>query len=86
MPSYDFECTECGHTFTHVSKIVDRDAPFDEECKECGSLTNKRVYSAALNIIDPGILLADKRMENSGVQGQLERIRDQCNPNMDWKG
>ncbi len=86
MPQYDYRCNKCEHEFLRVLRMDNREEPLSEPCPECeeeGSI--HRVYTTA-GTIDIGILKADKRMEDSGVQSQLERIRDQCNPNMTWKG
>ena len=82
---YDYKCSKCGHEILHVSTIARRNDPLTWHCAECDAdeFTFKRVYSVSV-LGDGEMLKADKRMENSGVQGQLERIRDQCNPNMKW--
>ena len=36
MPTYDFKCEECEHTFEENLKIVDRDAPLELPCVHCG--------------------------------------------------
>ena len=36
MPLYEFGCSECGHTFSDVLKVGDRNKPLDEPCPSCG--------------------------------------------------
>ena len=35
MPNYDYHCKECGHEFTQMVPIADRDKPLNEECPSC---------------------------------------------------
>ena len=32
MPTYDYQCSECGHTFEETLKIADRNAPCETPC------------------------------------------------------
>ena len=34
MPTYDYKCSECGHTFEESLKIADRDAPTALPCEQ----------------------------------------------------
>ncbi|AIX13057.1 transcriptional regulator [Erwinia phage vB_EamM-Bue1] len=36
MPTYDYRCKSCSHTFERRMKIADREAPASDPCKECG--------------------------------------------------
>lgn len=38
MPSYDYECIVCAHTFSEFQKIDDRKVPIERGCPECGSI------------------------------------------------
>jgi putative FmdB family regulatory protein len=38
MPTYDYQCSKCEHTFEKVSKIADRHMASEEACPECGSV------------------------------------------------
>ena len=35
MPTYDYQCGSCGHTFENVSSIANRLAPTVEPCPAC---------------------------------------------------
>lgn len=35
MPNYDYHCKECGHQFTEMVPIADRDKPTFDECPSC---------------------------------------------------
>ena len=34
MPTYDYICEKCGHTFEESLKIADRDAPTEIPCEQ----------------------------------------------------
>jgi len=38
MPTYDYKCEKCGHTFEEDLKIADRKIPTEEQCRfpTCG--------------------------------------------------
>jgi putative FmdB family regulatory protein len=50
MPTYEYECTVCGHQFEAFQKITD--APLGT-CPQCGKKV-KRLISAGLGIIFKG--------------------------------
>jgi putative FmdB family regulatory protein len=50
MPTYEYECTVCGHQFDAFQKITD--APLSK-CPQCGKKV-KRLISAGLGIIFKG--------------------------------
>ena len=33
MPTYDYECIKCGHTFEESLKVVDRGVPTESPCE-----------------------------------------------------
>jgi putative FmdB family regulatory protein len=35
MPTYDYACSACGHSFDRILKIVDMHQPTTEPCPEC---------------------------------------------------
>lgn len=50
MPSYDFQCQKCGHKFTEMISIKDRDKV---TCPECKSARIKQLFTSF------GILVKD---------------------------
>ena len=44
MPTYEFRCAHCGHTFEVTAHIADRDEK--AVCPECGSRDVKTVFGA----------------------------------------
>lgn len=47
MPSYDYKCSECNHTFEKSSKIADRKVPETEPCPACQKLAVQHVILTA---------------------------------------
>ena len=38
MPTYDYKCSLCGHTFEDMRTIKNRDEPCEENCPVCKSM------------------------------------------------
>jgi putative FmdB family regulatory protein len=51
MPSYDYECAECGHFFEEFQSMSD---PVLTSCPECGKEGLKRLIGGGLGIIFKG--------------------------------
>jgi putative FmdB family regulatory protein len=51
MPTYDYECRECGHTFEQFQSIT---AGALRKCPECGRLKLRRLIGAGAGIIFKG--------------------------------
>ena len=51
MPTYDYECGSCGHTFEQFQSMT---AKPKKKCPECGSSRVRRVISSSAGIILKG--------------------------------
>lgn len=51
MPTYDYECDECGHTFEKFQSIK---APSIRKCPVCGKLSVRRLIGTGAGIIFKG--------------------------------
>jgi len=51
MPTYDYECDECGHTFERFQSIK---APSIRKCPVCGKLAVRRLIGTGAGIIFKG--------------------------------
>jgi len=51
MPTYEYQCGNCGHTWEAEQKITE---PTIKECPECGKLTARRLVSGGLGHILKG--------------------------------
>jgi putative FmdB family regulatory protein len=51
MPTYDYECGACGHTFEQFQSIT---APVTRKCPACGRLKLRRLIGTGAGIIFKG--------------------------------
>jgi len=91
MPLYSYFCYEekggCGYEFDEYFSIDDRCIPLRNPCPNCDKKDTVCRKLTTASVVDSGIINADKNMELSGVQKNLERIRDNHpKANMKWKG
>lgn len=63
MPTYDYECNECGHTFELFQTFRE---PVKRKCPECGKLKLRRLFGtgAALLFKGSGFYQTDYRSES----------------------
>lgn len=47
MPTYEYKCNGCGHTFDRILKISERATPCKEKCPQC----NKKKVQQAINSV-----------------------------------
>ncbi len=64
MPTYDYECSRCGHTFDTFQSMSD--APLTK-CPECGRNGLKRLIGGGLGVIfkGSGFYVTDSRSSGS---------------------
>ncbi len=51
MPTYDYECSACEHTFELFQGIND---PVQRKCPECGKLKLKRLFGIGAAVVFKG--------------------------------
>lgn len=52
MPTYDYSCDACGHTFERRCAVADRDKP--KTCEKCGRTNTHRLVSASTGFVLKG--------------------------------
>lgn len=64
MPTYDYECLECGHRFEHMQKMSDNPL---QECLKCSGQV-RRLLSGGSGLIfkGSGFYITDYAKKNSG--------------------
>ena len=76
MPCYDYECTECSHSFSTFEKMLDEPQTV---CPECGKFTRRVILSPPVcivsNIITVG-QLADKNWSKMGHYEKQEKCEE----------
>ena len=72
MPTYDYECDACDHTFEMFQSIT---AGHIRKCPECGKLKVKRLIGAGSTIIfkGSGFYQTDYRSEEYKSQKKAEK-------------
>ena len=68
MPTYDYECTKCGHTFEAIQSMSD-DAL--AKCPSCGKNGLRRLIGGGLGVIfkGSGFYVTDNRSGGNGRGG-----------------
>jgi putative FmdB family regulatory protein len=51
MPTYDYECEACGHTFELFQKISE---PVKKKCPECSKLKLRRLFGTGSALVFKG--------------------------------
>ena len=71
MPTYDYECTACGHTYELFQAIT---AKPEKKCPSCGRRTARRLIGAGAGIIfkGSGFYQTDYRSESYNQAAKAE--------------
>jgi len=65
MPTYDYDCADCGHEFEQFQSIT---AVPLEACPQCGGKVRRRIHGGAgLIFKGSGFYLTDYKKTNSGA-------------------
>jgi len=51
MPTYDYECDNCGHSFELFQSISE---PVQKKCPECGKLKLRRLFGTGAAVVFKG--------------------------------
>ena len=51
MPTYDYECDACGHTFELFQTFS---APVEKKCPKCGKLKLRRLFGTGAAVVFKG--------------------------------
>lgn len=51
MPTYDYECDACGHTFELFQSISE---PVQKKCPDCGKLKLRRLFGTGAAVVFKG--------------------------------
>ena len=89
MPTYDYECQACKHSFEAFQSITDRDAPCKQQCSLCKKKKVARVFNVAPmggvdKTLSPGSDF--KQMMNKMATGVPERYREGLHAAADLRG
>lgn len=70
MPTYDYECKACGHTFEKFQSIT---ASAVRKCPECGKLKVKRLIGAGAGVIFKGSGFYQTDYRSDGYKADAEK-------------
>ncbi len=51
MPTYEYECTKCGHTFEKLQRISEDPLT---KCPKCGKMSLRRIIHGGMGVIFKG--------------------------------
>ena len=76
MPTYEYECTKCGHSFERFQQMSDK--PVDK-CPKCGSKTRRLIGSGSgLIFKGPGFYATDYRKPKPNACPRAKEGCDGC--------
>ena len=72
MPTYDYECEKCGHTFEKFQSIK---APAIRKCPSCGKMSVRRLIGPGAGVIfkGSGFYSTDYRSESYRTAAQKDK-------------
>ena len=79
MPTYDYKCQSCGHTFEVFQKINDKHL---ESCPKCQKNNVKRLIGSGVGIIfkGPGFYATDYRKKSKHeAPATCPKSKEGCN-------
>lgn len=54
MPTYDYQCSKCEHSFDKILKMSERETPTKEKCPNCESEnTVSQIIVSASSLVSP---------------------------------
>lgn len=65
MPTYDYVCTACGHSFERFQKFSDEPV---KVCPECGGVVRRVIHSAGIIFKGSGWYITDHGRAGSKAQ------------------
>jgi putative FmdB family regulatory protein len=54
MPTYDYECRQCGHLFEVRASISEKTAGLDPECPQCHGHETRQAFRSLMFISSSG--------------------------------
>ncbi|MDO8585857.1 MAG: zinc ribbon domain-containing protein [Armatimonadota bacterium] len=67
MPTYEYQCTKCGHSFEVIRKITE--APLTD-CEKCGGKVRKVMFPVGIVFKGSGFHINDYRKPDKSSAGE----------------
>lgn len=74
MPTYDYTCSECEHTFDAILKICDRNLPAADPCPVCGKTGHVTLTLCAPSLVSP-LRIDGLRKPSSQFKERMSQIK-----------
>ena len=74
MPTYDYECDACGHTFELFQSISE---PVKRKCPECGKSKLRRLFGTGAAVVfkGSGFYITDYAKKDSVKEKSKEQVK-----------
>jgi putative FmdB family regulatory protein len=82
MPTYDYECDACGHTFELFQSYS---APVEKKCPECGKLKLRRLFGTGAAIVFKGSGFYQTDYRSDSYKKAAENDKPASEPKSDSK-
>ena len=83
MPTYDYECDECGHTFELFQAISE---PVKCKCPECGKLRLRRLFGTGGAVVFKGSGFYQTDYRSESYKKGAEKDKKSSDTKSDGKG
>ncbi len=83
MPTYDYECTECGYSFEYFQSMSDEPL---KTCPECRGKV-RRLIGGGLGVIfkGSGFYVTDNKKEKSSPDSAVKKSEGENKPSLEKK-
>ena len=83
MPTYEYACASCGHTFDEFQSMTDRPL---KKCPECGKRKLERIIGAGAGIIFKGSGFYQTDYRSKDYKEKAEKEKEKPKPEGEKKG
>jgi putative FmdB family regulatory protein len=83
MPTYDYECDACGHTFELFQSISE---PVQKKCPECGKLKLRRLFGTGAAVVFKGSGFYQTDYRSESYKKGAEKDKPATDSKADGKG
>jgi putative FmdB family regulatory protein len=80
MPTYDYECNECGHAFEKFQPITSKPI---KKCPKCGKMKVKRLIGTGAGVIFKGSGFYQTDYRSGGYKESAKKESDAVKPAAD---
>lgn len=82
MPTYDYQCDSCGHTFELFQSISD---PVKRKCPECGKSKLRRLFGTGAAVVFKGSGFYQTDYRSDSYKKAAEKEKKSSEPKSDSK-